>query len=124
MSIHGSGWVWLVVGPKSELKVLATYNSGSPFDIPDRQTKDPNTRANLDETGHRPIGVRPNRRHEYLILPLLGLNCWEHAYVMDYGVSTMGKQEYLSNWWRAINWHRVYKAGENLRHREGRQITA
>jgi Fe-Mn family superoxide dismutase len=109
MSIHGSGWVWLVVSKNSDLKVLATYNAGTPFDIRARQVLDPNTGWNLDSSGRfRPkqnVGFQVNRRHEYLILPILGLNVWEHAYVTDYGSG--GKQQYLKNWWAAINWRRV-----------------
>ena len=109
LSIHGSGWVWLVVGPSSELRVLATYNSGSPFNIRARQTQDPNTAANLDSTGRYNVsGIKENRQHEYRILPLLGVNCWEHAYLPDYGVN--GKQQYLKNWWAAVNWQRVEHA--------------
>jgi Fe-Mn family superoxide dismutase len=109
MSINGSGWVWLVVGPSSELRVLATYNSGSPFNIRARQVQDPNTALNLDVHGRYSVtGLAPNRKHEYRILPILGLNCWEHAYLPDYGV--MGKQEYLKNWWAAVNWQRVDEA--------------
>jgi Fe-Mn family superoxide dismutase len=115
MSINGSGWVWLIVGPNSQLKVLASYNAGSPFDLPSRQTVDPNTGWNLDTTGRfgsqqKLSQLRANRKHEYLVLPILGLNCWEHAYVPDYGVSIEGKQQYLKNWWSAINWKRVFDA--------------
>jgi superoxide dismutase, Fe-Mn family len=109
MSIHGSGWVWLVVSKNSDLKVLATYNAGTPFDIRARQVQDPNTARNLDSSAKNGIkqvsGLQVNRRHEYLILPILGLNVWEHAYITDYGSS--GKQQYLKNWWASINWHRV-----------------
>jgi len=42
------------------------------------------------------------------VLPVLGLNVWEHAYMLDYGVN--GKQQYLKNWWSAINWQRVNDA--------------
>jgi Fe-Mn family superoxide dismutase len=110
LSIHGSGWVWLVVSQGSGLRVLATYNAGTPFDLKGRQTQDPNTNWNLDTIRHsqQTAGMRPNRRHEYLILPILGLNVWEHAYATDYGVN--GKQQYLKNWWSAINWHRVNAA--------------
>lgn len=110
LSIHGSGWVWLVVGPNSDLKVLATYNAGTPFNIKARQPQDPNTNWNLDNTrpSQQTGGLRPNRKHEYLVLPLLGLNVWEHAYIVDYGVN--GKQQYLKNWWSAINWQRVNDA--------------
>jgi Fe-Mn family superoxide dismutase len=110
LSIHGSGWVWLVLGPNSDLKVLATYNAGTPFKIKARQPLDPNTTWNLDNV--RPaqqIGsLRVGRKDEYPILPLLGLNVWEHAYLVDYGVN--GKQQYLKNWWSAINWQRVHDA--------------
>jgi superoxide dismutase, Fe-Mn family len=110
LSIQGSGWVWLVIGPASELRVLATYNAGTPFDIRKRQIQDPNTQWNLDASSHfrQASGLRPNRKQEYLILPVLGLNCWEHAYITDYGVN--GKQQYLKNWWSSINWQRVYDA--------------
>jgi Fe-Mn family superoxide dismutase len=109
MSIHGSGWVWLVVGPSSELRVLATYNSGSPFNIRARQIQDPNTSLNLDSVGNYNVqGLAMNRKHEYRILPVLALNCWEHAYLPDYGVN--GKQQYLKNWWAAVNWQRVDEA--------------
>lgn len=114
MSIFGSGWVWLVVGPNSELRVLATYNAGSPFDFPNRQIQDPNTAWNLDASGQYSFqqltGLKANRKNEYLILPILGLNVWEHAYVPDYGITIAGKQQYLNNWWAAINWQRVYDA--------------
>lgn len=110
LSIHGSGWVWLVVGPNSDLKVLATYNAGTPFNIKARQPQDPNTNWNLDNLrpSQQTAGLRPNRRHEYLVLPILGLNVWEHAYIVDYGVN--GKQQYLKNWWSTINWQRVNDA--------------
>lgn len=124
MSINGSGWVWLIVGPNSQLKVLATYNSGSAFDLPTRQIVDPNTKLNLDSRvssfGQQQLSaLRSNRKHEYLILPILGVNCWEHAYVPDYGCSTQGKQQYLKNWWAAINWKRVFdaQARRNLQRR-------
>ena len=109
MSIHGSGWVWLVLDSASELRVLATYNSGSPFHIRARQIQDPNTTLNLDTSGkYNTSSLKPNRKHEYRILPILGLNCWEHAYLSDYGV--LGKQQYLKNWWASVNWQRVDEA--------------
>ena len=123
LSIQGSGWVWLVIGPSSEFRVLATYNSGTPFSILQRQIQDPNTQYNLDKSGingkQQIAGLRPNRKHEYTVLPVLALNCWEHAYIPDYGVN--GKQQYLKNWWAAINWQRVYDA--TGREAKGRKLT-
>jgi len=112
MSIFGSGWVWLVLGPNSMLRVLVSYNAGSPFDIPHRQAPDPSSSWNLDVSSgpKRPGAQRANRKQKYLVMPLLGLNMWEHAYVPDYGCSAEGKQQYLKNWWAAINWQRVFDA--------------
>jgi Fe-Mn family superoxide dismutase len=113
MSIFGSGYVWLVLGPNSVLRVLASYNAGSPFDIPIRKGgDDPNSLWGMDvSTGPQQPGAQGAKsKQEYLIMPLLGLNVWEHAYVPDYGCSEEGKQQYLKNWWATINWQRVYDA--------------
>jgi Fe-Mn family superoxide dismutase len=114
LAIHGSGWVWIVAGRMGNLRVLATFNAGSPFDLAARQSTDPNTGLNVD-SGLGPMSgpgpeAKPNRRQEYLLLPVLGLNVWEHAYVVDYGCTVEGKREYLKNWWASINWRRVYDA--------------
>ena len=111
MAIAGSGWVWLVVGPNAGLRVLASFNVGSPYNLTTRQVRDPNTNVELDSVNSgQTNGMKKNRKHEYLILPVLGLNVWEHAYVMDYGCTREGKQQYLKNWWNAINWQRVFEA--------------
>ena len=127
MSIQGSGWVWLIIGRNSRLRVLASYNSGFPFDLPSRQIEDPNTGYNLDISGsYRPSqlgSLIPNRKHEYHILPILGVNCWEHAYVPDYGCSSAGKLQYLKNWWAAINWQRVFDAQQRRLQRRVAPIT-
>jgi len=94
------------MSPKSDLRVIATYNAGTHFIIKARQTTDPNTGRDLDHilNSQQTAGLRSNRRHEYLVLPILGLNVWEHVYMLDYGVNG------LKNWWSAINWQRVNDA--------------
>lgn len=125
MAIHGSGWVWMVAGPMGNLRILATFNAGSPFDLDSRQSMDPSTRLDVDKGLGKKSGpgprARPNRRHEYLLLPVLGLNCWEHAYILDYGSSIDGKREYLKNWWASVNWRRVYDV---VKRRQESLITA
>lgn len=36
---------------------------------------------------------------------LLGVNTWQHVWLMDWGVG--GKKEFLEGWWRAIDWDKV-----------------
>jgi len=33
--------------------------------------------------------------------PLLVIDLWEHAYIMDYGNNVV---DYVNNWWKAVNW--------------------
>ena len=36
---------------------------------------------------------------------LLGVNTWQHVWLMDYGVG--GKKQFLEGWWQAIDWEVV-----------------
>lgn len=40
------------------------------------------------------------------VQPILCVNTWEHAWMMDYGIA--GKEEYLERWWDRINWDVVF----------------
>lgn len=38
------------------------------------------------------------------IIPILVLDVWEHAYLLDYGTN---KAEYTAAWWKLVNWQDV-----------------
>ncbi|KAK6530036.1 hypothetical protein TWF694_003410 [Orbilia ellipsospora] len=44
--------------------------------------------------------------------PLLCVNVWEHAWLVDYGFDK--KEEYLENWWNSVDWGVVWSRLEPL----------
>lgn len=78
----GSGWAWLGVDPKSKgLKVTSTPNQDNPL----------------------MTNIIP--QHEQMI-PILGLDVWEHAYYLQY---KNDRASYIENWWGVVNWDKVNK---------------
>jgi len=37
-------------------------------------------------------------------VPVVAINMWEHAYLIDYGMS---KNAYVANFWNFVNWNRA-----------------
>ena len=76
----GSGWSWLVYNTTSKrLVVLSTANQ----DVPIMGTA---------------LGYTD------LLLPVLAVDVWEHAYYLKYGP---GRATYMNNWWKVVNWQQV-----------------
>ena len=76
----GSGWSWVVYNTTGKkLVVLSTANQ----DVPIMQTA---------------LGYND------LLIPILGLDVWEHAYYLRYGPK---RASYLSAWWTVVNWQQV-----------------
>lgn len=101
--MFGNGWVWLVLDQTKYLRILCTYNAGTPYGAAyRRQQTDMNTTADpsIRETTN---AVRNSSvAGANWAVPLLNINVWEHAWVEDFGVT--GKDKYLEAVWDAIDW--------------------
>nr|AAS77885.2 Mn superoxide dismutase [Tamarix androssowii] len=71
-ALQGSGWVWLGVDKESKKLVIETTANQDPL-----MTKGPN------------------------LVPLLGIDVWEHAYYLQY---KNVRPDYLKNVWKVMHW--------------------
>ncbi|KAL7107539.1 hypothetical protein ACP275_06G060700 [Erythranthe tilingii] len=71
-ALQGSGWVWLGLDKEFKRLVIATTANQDPL-----------------------VTVGPN------LVPLLGIDVWEHAYYLQY---KNVRPDYLKNIWKVINW--------------------
>jgi Fe-Mn family superoxide dismutase len=78
-AIQGSGWGWLVYGQnKKGVQFITMPNQTSPW-----------TKWKTEK-----------------LIPLLGLDVWEHAYYLKYQNK---RADYISAWWNVVNWDEVKK---------------
>lgn len=142
-AMFGPGFVWLVkqkdfVHQKNvgQYRILTTYLAGSPYPGAHwrRQGLDMNSVGGVSDQGgdkvreyfdkqnsanNRSTLHGSSKQEEERskspggadLIPVLCVNTWEHVWLPDYGCG--GKLDFLSNWWRLINWNRVWERALN-----------
>ncbi|MGI0029726.1 MAG: superoxide dismutase [Nitrososphaera sp.] len=79
VAIQGSGWGWLALNKNTgNLQFITMPNQTSPW-----------TKWKSDK-----------------LVPLLGLDVWEHAYYLKYQNK---RADYVAAWWNVVNWDEVNK---------------
>lgn len=78
VAIQGSGWGWLVKNASGGVQIITMPNQTSPW-----------TRFSKEK-----------------LVPLLGVDVWEHAYYLKYQNK---RADYVTAWWNVINWDEVNK---------------
>ncbi|PWN50157.1 manganese and iron superoxide dismutase [Violaceomyces palustris] len=145
MGMSGSGWVWLVTDQEGRLGVVPTFGAGtvvvqsrqqrglnfllpSVNDAPTTNKKGGPSAAAPAATESNPSSSTSFRSSATSIFnsmlgsgtvgkelyPLLCVSVHEHAWLPDYGI--MGKEEYLMNFWEAVNWDKVSERYEAYSH--------
>ena len=97
---------------ENELSILTTYLAGSPLPGAHfrKQEQDHNTMMSAGMFGG--VSLFPGIENKLAfggadIEILLGVNTWQHVWLMDWGVG--GKKQFLEGWWSAIDWAEVEK---------------
>lgn len=105
----GCGWVWLIKTDtssascdsdlKSKFKVITTFNGATPLFKSDSAINSHNSNLSKftqsSSNSNSQISTVKNS-------PILGLNLWESAFILDYGLD---RDAYVNNWWKVINWN-------------------
>lgn len=127
-SMFGPGFVWLVKAGAADYRLLTTYLAGSPYPGAHwrAQTNDMNTLGSRGTASRyfKNQGLSGSGRAQNLppggieLEPLLCLNTWEHAWLLDWGVGAGGnggKMAYAEAWWDLIDWEKVANKSGVLR---------
>lgn len=111
LAMFGSGWVWLVEDLAcQQLKIFPTFNAGQPYH--ERRSIAQGLCVGQPALDEVVKYDKHNKNIETLLVPLLAVNCWEYAWMHDYGV--FGKEKYLRCWFDCIDWELVSERYSNI----------
>ncbi|ANB15814.1 mitochondrial 37S ribosomal protein MRP1 [Sugiyamaella lignohabitans] len=102
-SIFGNGYVWLLWLSDWDVRLVNTYNSGTPLS----HVRNTETAEAAAHNSARSFGQINSSFEVNSNVPLLNFNAWQHVYLTDYGVA--GKRKFLENLFDCIDWDRVSK---------------
>ncbi|QUC17762.1 uncharacterized protein UV8b_02003 [Ustilaginoidea virens] len=127
-SMFGPGFVWLVKAGQGDFRILPTYLAGSPYPGAHWRAQSTDMNAlghdgsakgyfkNLVHGGRKRGPDLPPGGIE--LEPLLCLNTWEHAWLLDWGVGAGGrggKTAFAEAWWELIDWEAVADKAGSIR---------
>ncbi|KAG5517846.1 hypothetical protein PMAC_000300 [Pneumocystis sp. 'macacae'] len=109
LAMFGSGWIWLVHDlAEQKLRIFPTFNAGQPY----HERRSVAQGLSIGQPAFQaPVNIH-EKHTETLLVPLLTVNCWEYAWIHDYGV--FGKETYLRRWFDCINWEIVVERQANI----------
>ncbi|RSM20820.1 hypothetical protein CDV31_000191 [Fusarium ambrosium] len=110
-AMFGPGFLWLVKAGPGDYRLLPTYLAGSPY---------PGAHWRAQSTDMNTVGKDGTARSFFRnqLEPLLCLNTWEHAWLLDWGVGAGGqggKLAFAESWWNLIDWEKVAQKSGVLR---------
>lgn len=106
--LYGNGWTFLIEDSNKQLSIKSCNNAGTPYYYGQNQSLDlngPISESDLVEL-NKNKNLAINKERDFS-MPLLVLNVWQHAYILDYGIN--GKADYLENAWDCIDWNVINK---------------
>lgn len=120
-AMFGPGFIWLVRAGPADYRLLPTYLAGSPYPGAHWRAQG----VDMSSVGNdgsaksyfrnQAFGAKKRGSPDLPpggidVEPLLCLNTWEHAWLLDWGVGVGGnggKVAYAESWWNLIDWEKV-----------------
>lgn len=107
LSTYIAGTPYSEAGYRQQGLDMATNNAGT-FATYQQEQRQGSVTNTVGSFGPMSAGAKQDAKYPpggTQVVPVLCVNTWEHVYIYDFGLG--GKRRYLSEWWDAIDWHKV-----------------